>query len=269
MKAINERGLVLVGCGFMGRALLEGWLAAGVRPEAMHVQDPSPSDWLRGQGGLHLNAALPEDPAVLVIAVKPQLLDQVLPSLARFGGGGTLVVTIVTGYPAARYETALGAGPPVVRAMPNLPSAVGSGVTVYARNGVVDAAQAQLAAELFGAVGTAIELEDEATIHAVTGISGSGPAYVFAMAEAMTRAGEAMGLPPDLAARLALHTIGGAADMMRQTGTPPAELRRAVTSPAGTTAAALRQLTAPGAGLDELMERTAKASRDRSVELGA
>ncbi|MGJ8609932.1 MAG: pyrroline-5-carboxylate reductase [Octadecabacter sp.] len=268
MNDINERGLVMIGCGFMGQAILEGWLNTGVKPEAIYVQDPHPSDWVLAQSGLRVNAGLPETPAVLVIAVKPQLLGQVLPDLSRFGGGETLVVTIVTGYPLASYDAAFGAGTPVVRVMPNLPSAVGAGVSVYACNANVGDPHRTLTETLLNAVGVAIQLEDEEQLHAVTGISGSGPAYIFAMAEAMARAGEAMGLPATLAATLAIHTIAGAGQMMRETGTPPSALREAVTSKGGTTAQALRVLMDADTGLFRLMKEASQASRDRSLELG-
>ncbi|MGY3439769.1 MULTISPECIES: pyrroline-5-carboxylate reductase [unclassified Marinovum] len=267
MKAINQRGMVVIGCGFMGKALLEGWLASGVDPEAIHVQDPSPSDWLKAQTGFHLNKELPDNPAVLVIATKPQVLAEVLPPLAQFGDGETIVVTIATGAPLAYYEAVFGAKTPVARAMPNLPAAVGAGVTVFACNANVSAAQSALVADLFNAVGVGIALEDEAQMHAVTGISGSGPAYVFAMAEAMTKAGVDMGLPTDLAATLAVHTIAGAGAMMRETGSEAGDLRRAVTSKGGTTAEALKHLMAEGSGLSDLMAKAASASRDRSIEL--
>ncbi|MDO6728987.1 pyrroline-5-carboxylate reductase [Marinovum sp. 2_MG-2023] len=259
--------MVVIGCGFMGKALLEGWLSSGVTPGAIHVQDPAPSDWLKAQTGFHLNQALPDNPAVLVIATKPQVLGDVLPPLATFGDGDTIVVTIATGAPLAYYEAVFGAKTPVVRAMPNLPAAVGAGITVFASNANVSDAQRALASALFGAVGAAVELEDEAQLHAVTGISGSGPAYVFAMAEAMTKAGEAMGLPRDLATTLAVHTVAGAGEMMRETGTDAGDLRRAVTSKGGTTAEALAHLLAPKTGLFDLMETAACASRDRSIAL--
>jgi pyrroline-5-carboxylate reductase len=268
LKQINARGLVMIGCGFMGKALLEGWFARGVQPGAVHVQDPTPSDWVLSQPELHVNEVLPENPAVLLIAIKPQMLGDVLPDLKGFGGGDTLVISIVTGAALEVYETAFGPDTPVVRAMPNLPAAVSAGVSVYACNPHVSAVQSEVAAELFSAVGTAIRLDDEAQIHAVTGISGSGPAYVFAMAEAMTKAGEALGLPSALSATLAVHTIAGAGEMMRKTETDPAQLRQAVTSKGGTTAEALKVLMAGDKDLFVLMERAARASHDRSVELG-
>lgn len=267
MNDINARGLVMVGCGFMGQAMLEGWLNSGVNPQAIHIQDPTPSDWVLAQPGLQVNRPLPDNPAVLVIAVKPQMLAAVLPNLSVFGGGDTLVLTIVTGVPLSSYEDTLGAGTPVVRVMPNLPAAIGAGVSVYTCNTNVGADLAQLTEALLTATGAAIWLEQEEQLHAVTGISGSGPAYVFAMAEAMTKAGEAMGLPAPLAATLAIHTIAGAGRMMRETDTSPPALRNAVTSKGGTTAEALKVLMDPDTGLFRLMERACAASRNRSVEL--
>jgi pyrroline-5-carboxylate reductase len=268
VKTINERGMVVIGCGFMGKAMLEGWLEKGVSPEAIHVQDPAPSDWLKAQTGMHLNQPLPANPAVLVIATKPQVLDQVLPPLAHFGNGETIVLSIATGAPLTYFEANFGADTPVARAMPNLPAAVGAGVTVFVQNANVSDTQREMVVALFNAVGVAIELEDESLLHAVTGISGSGPAYIFAMAEAMTRAGEAMGLPSELATTLAVHTIAGAGAMMRETGTDAGDLRRAVTSKGGTTAEALKPLMTEGTGLFDLMQKASTASRDRSIELG-
>lgn len=258
----------MIGCGFMGQAMLEGWIAKGVKSKSIYVQDPRPSDWIMAQPGLQVNAPMPDNPAVLVIAVKPQMLAQVLPDLSRFGGGETLVVTIVTGYPLASYDAAFGAGTPVVRVMPNLPSAVGAGVSAYACNTHVSDHQQRQTEALLGAVGVAISLADEDQLHAVTGISGSGPAYIFAMAEALAEAGEAMGLPAELAATLALHTITGASQMMRVSDTPPSDLRDAVTSKGGTTAEALKVLMNPDKGLSNLMKKATQASRDRSLELG-
>ncbi|RBW45158.1 pyrroline-5-carboxylate reductase [Loktanella sp. D2R18] len=258
----------MIGCGFMGQAMLEGWMAKGVKAHAIHVQDPQPSDWVLAQAGISVNAPLPNSPAVLVIAVKPQMLAQVLPDLSDFGGGETLVLTIVTGYPLSTYDAAFGTGTPVVRVMPNLPSAVGAGVSAYACNTFVDDHRQHLTNALLGAVGVAIPLADEDQLHAVTGISGSGPAYVFAMAEAMAEAGEAMGLPAELAATLALYTITGASQMMRESAAPPSDLRDAVTSKGGTTAQALQVLMKPDTGLFNLMKKASQASRDRSLELG-
>jgi pyrroline-5-carboxylate reductase len=267
LNDINARGLVMIGCGFMGKAMLEGWIDSGVEPRSIYVQDPNPSDWLSAQADLQVNATLPAYPAVLVIAVKPQILGQVLPDLSHFGMGDTLVLSIVTGVPFTTYEAALGGETPVVRVMPNLPSAVGAGVSAYVCNTQVSKQQIALTETLLNAIGVAIALEEEEQLHAVTGVSGSGPAYVFAMAEAMTSAGAAMGLPAKLAATLAIHTIAGAGQMMQQADTPPSALRDAVTSKGGTTAEALKVLMAPNTGLFNLMESACRASRDRSVAL--
>jgi pyrroline-5-carboxylate reductase len=268
MKNINERGMVVIGCGFMGKAMLEGWLGKGVNPDAIYVQDPAPSDWLQSQTSMHLNQPLPANPAVLVIATKPQVLDQVLPPLSHFGNGETVVVSIATGAPLTYFEANFGSDTPVARAMPNLPAAVGAGVTVFVQNANVSASQRQMVVDLFNAVGVAIELDDESQMHAVTGISGSGPAYIFAMAEAMTQAGETMGLPTKLATTLAVYTVAGAGQMMRETGIDASDLRRAVTSKGGTTAEALKPLLAENTGLFDLMRKASAASRDRSIELG-
>ncbi|WP_323768537.1 pyrroline-5-carboxylate reductase [Marinovum sp.] len=268
MQAINERGLVMIGCGFMGKALLEGWVAAGVSPEAVTVRDPAPSDWLLAQPGLQVNATPPEAPAVLVIAVKPQLLDAVMPSLACFGGGATTVITIATGAPVRYYEDHLGPETPIVRTMPNLPVSVGQGVTALYGNTAAAGDGLALAQALFDAVGTSVTLAEEEMLHLVTGVSGSGPAYVFALAEAMAASATELGLPPELARALAIGTVAGAGHMLAVPGADPTELRLAVTSKGGTTAKALEQLRRAPDGIGDLARLAIDASRKRSLELG-
>ncbi|SNS85177.1 pyrroline-5-carboxylate reductase [Tropicimonas sediminicola] len=267
MDDINARGLVMIGCGFMGKALLEGWIAAGLSPEAVTVQDPTPSEWLAAQPGFRLNAPLPEAPAVLVIAVKPQVLDEVMPDLAGFGGGRTIVVTIATGAPVSYYERHFGPETPVIRTMPNLPASVGCGVTALCANAAASGEALALVETLFGAVGTSVTLEDEGMMHLVTGVSGSGPAYVFALAEAMAQAGTELGLPKELARALAIQTVAGAGHMLATPGADPTALRQAVTSKGGTTAKALEQLMRTPDGIADLARAAVDASRNRSAEL--
>lgn len=263
MEQLNTCGLVMVGCGFMGQALLKGWFASGLHPQAVTVQDPRPSDWLQAQSGLHLNAAWPEAPAVIVIATKPQSLDAVLPGLAPFGGGGTIIMSIAAGAPTALFEQHLGAGTPVIRAMPNLPASVGQGASALYAN-AAGADHLTLAHTLFGAVGTCVTLPKEEMMHLVTGLSGSGPAYVFAMVEAMAKAAQELGLPQPLARALAHQTVAGAGAMLSEPQADAETLRKAVTSKGGTTAAGLAALTEP---LGSLMQTVIEAARKRSVEL--
>ena len=151
-NGLNRCGLVILGCGKMGSAMLAGWLERGLAPEACHVIDPNPSEWLR-ETGVRLGAELPSDPAVLIIAVKPQIMDAALPQVARFGGGGTLLISIAAGTPIARFEAAFGPGTPVVRAMPNTPAAIGKGISAIIGNTSTGDAELALADGLLSAVG--------------------------------------------------------------------------------------------------------------------
>ncbi len=264
---ISQRGLVLVGCGRMGTALLKGWLDRGLPPASAYVQDPAPASWL-AEAGVALNAPLPADPAVLVLAVKPQLMAATLGPLAGRIGPGTLVISIAAGLPLAVFEAAFGAHQPVVRAMPNTPAAIGRGVSALVANAAAGEAGLARAEGLMAAVGATVRLEAEAQMDAVTALSGSGPAYVFHLIEALVAAGQAEGLPADLALRLARATVLGAGALAEATEEAPAALREAVTSPGGTTAAGLGVLMAEPGGLTPLIEATVAAAAARSRELG-
>jgi pyrroline-5-carboxylate reductase len=263
---IARRGLVLLGCGKMGSAMLEGWLARGLPAASVWVIDPNPSDWLQAQG-VHLNDGLPDDPAVALIAVKPQMMGEALPAMQALGGGGTLFVSVAAGTTLAVFERALGAGTPIVRAMPNTPASVGQGITAIVGNAHADAVQMDMAESLLSAVGEVVRLQSEGQMDAVTGVSGSGPAYVFHMIECLAAAGEAEGLAPEMALQLARATVAGAGALAMQSGEDPAQLRRNVTSPNGTTQAGLDVLMDEGAGLPPLMRRTVAAAAARSREL--
>lgn len=194
---ISRRGLVLLGCGKMGTALLEGWLASGLPPASATVLDPNPSPRLTAlaEAGLRLNAALPEAPAVAVLAVKPQMMAAALPRLAALGGGGTLFVSIAAGTPIAAFEAVLGAGTPIVRTMPNTPAAVGRGITALIGNAAASATDLDRAETLMRAVGQVVRLETESEMDAVTAVSGSGPAYAFLLVEVLAAAGVAEDCP--------------------------------------------------------------------------
>lgn len=265
---LGQRGLVLLGCGKMGSAMLEGWLAGGLPAASVWVVDPHPSDWLRGIGGLHLNEDLPASPAIALIAVKPQMMEAALPRLAPMGGGGTLFLSVAAGTPIRYYEDVLGPGTPVIRAMPNTPAAIGKGISALIGNGVSTQAHMELAEALLSAIGQTVRLDNEAEIDAVTGVSGSGPAYVFLMIEALAAAGEAEGLPAELSMRLAVATVAGAGALAEASGEAPAQLRWNVTSPNGTTQAGLEILMDEREGLPDLMRRTVAAAAARSRELG-
>lgn len=266
---LGRRGLVLLGCGKMGSALLEGWLGRGLALTSVWVSEPFPSDWLKGLAarGLHLNAPLPESPAVVLVAVKPQMMAEALPTLGDLGGGGTLVLTVAAGTPIAFYQRMLGPAAPVIRAMPNTPAAVGRGITAIVGNAQASDAHLALAEALLSAVGQVVRLEGEHQMDAVTALSGSGPAYVFHLIEALAAAGEAEGLPAPLAMQLARATVTGAGELAHRAPESAAQLRINVTSPGGTTAAALAVLMDPDTGLGALMRRAVKAAADRAGEL--
>lgn len=263
---IERRGLVLLGCGKMGSAMLAGWLRGGLSPKAVWVQDPMPSDWVTATG-VHINGDLPPEPAVVLVAVKPQMMAEALPSLAAMGNGDTLFLSVAAGTPIAAYEQMLGAETPVIRAMPNTPAAVGQGITAIIGNAVASAAQMDLSEGLLRAIGEVVRLDAEAQMDAVTGVSGSGPAYVFHMIECLAVAGEAQGLAPALAMQLAKATVAGAGALAMQADEDPSQLRVNVTSPNGTTQAGLEVLMDEAQGLPPLMRATVKAAADRSREL--
>ncbi|MDG4648334.1 pyrroline-5-carboxylate reductase [Roseibacterium sp. SDUM158017] len=263
---IARRGLVMLGCGKMGSAMLEGWLERDLPPASVHVIDPNPSDWLRVQG-VSLNGTMPENPAVVLLAVKPQMMAEALPRVAAFGGGGTLFVSVAAGTPIATFEAALGEGTRVVRAMPNTPAAIGQGITAIVGNAAAGPDDLALAEALLSAVGHVVRLDAEDQIDAVTGVSGSGPAYVFHMIDAMAEAGVAEGLPPELAMALAKATVAGAGALAMSADETPEQLRINVTSPNGTTQAGLEVLMDDATGLSPLIRRTVAAAARRSREL--
>jgi pyrroline-5-carboxylate reductase len=266
MSFVAERGLVLLGCGKMGSAMLEGWLKDGLPASSVWVQDPYPSDWVQASG-VHVNVELPAQPAIVLVAVKPQIMAEALPVLQPMGNGETLFVSVAAGIGIAHYEEVLGADTPVIRAMPNTPAAVGKGITAIIGNTKAAAAQMDLAQSLLEAVGQVVRLESEGQMDAVTGVSGSGPAYVFHMIETLAAAGEAQGLAPELAMALAKATVAGAGALAESADETPAQLRGNVTSPNGTTQAGLEVLMDDAAGLPPLMVKTVAAAAERSREL--
>lgn len=266
LDSVAQRGLVLLGCGKMGSAMLAGWIERGLPPGSVWVIDPKPSDWLQGTG-VHLNTDLPEAPAIVLIAVKPQMMGDALPTIAALGGGKTLFVSVAAGTPLAAFEAAFGDDSPIIRAMPNTPAAVGRGITAIIGNAEATRAHLDLAETLLSAVGRVVRLQDETQMDAVTAVSGSGPAYVFHLIETMAAAGEAQGLPADLAMELAKATVAGAGALAQAAEEDPSELRVNVTSPNGTTQAALEVLMDHEAGLPPLIARAVEAAADRSREL--
>lgn len=264
---LKTRGLVLLGCGKMGSAMLEGWLADGLPATSVWVTDPFPSDWLKSRDELHLNTDLPADPAIVLIAVKPQMMSEALPALKALGNGSTLFLSVAAGTPIATYEAMLGTDTPIIRAMPNTPAAIGRGITAICGNAQASAAHMDLAEALLSAVGQVVRLEGEHQMDAVTAVSGSGPAYVFHLIETLAAAGVAQGLSAGLAMQLAKATVGGAGALAEEADDDPAQLRVNVTSPGGTTAAALSVLMDENSGFPALLTRAVKAAADRSKEL--
>ena len=264
---IEDRGLVILGCGRMGSAMLAGCLDAGLSSKATWVLEPRPSEWLT-ESGVHLNVGIPRNPAAALVAVKPQAMAEALPELASLGNGISLIISIAAGTPIAAIETALGQETPVVRAMPNTPAAIGRGITAIFGNSRVGLQGLELAEMLLSSVGQVVRLEDESQMDAVTAVSGSGPAYVFHLIEALAAAGAAEGLPTDLALALARTTVAGAGALADSTIDSPARMRENVTSPGGTTAAALNVLMDKDAGFPALLRQAVRAAAERSRELG-
>lgn len=268
MDDVAGRGLVLLGCGKMGSALLAGWLAGGLSPASVWVIEPAPSPWLV-ETGVHLNAGVPPAPAVCLLAVKPQMMGAALPALQALGNGTTVFLSIAAGTRIATLAEVLGDATPIIRAMPNTPAMVGRGITALAAGPGVSAAQMGLAGALMAAVGQVVRLPGEHLMDAVTAVSGSGPAYVFHLVEAMAAAGVAEGLDPDTAMQLARATVTGAGELAHRSSDSAEQLRVNVTSPGGTTAAALRVLMDAEAGFPALLRRAVHAAAERGRELGA
>lgn len=261
------KGLGLLGCGKMGSAMLQGWLSEGLAPSDVWVIDPAPSAWLR-ETGVHINEGFPDHLGALLIAVKPQMMDSALPAIQALGTD-TLFLSVAAGVRVQAYETALGESARIVRIMPNTPSAVGKGISALIGNAHATPADLALARALMQSVGQVVELTDEDEMDAVTAVSGSGPAYVFHLIETLAAAGEAQGLTPETAMQLARATVAGAGALAEAAEEGPDQLRINVTSPGGTTAAALEVLMDKETGFPALLQRAVKAAADRSKELGA
>ena len=263
--------LVLAGAGNMGGALLGGWLAQGLDPKHIVVQDPGPPPAMAALLAKHgivarAKAELDRAPAVILVAVKPQVMGEVFPGLAKLAGPETVTLSVAAGKTIASFEKHLPAKSAVVRSIPNTPAQVGRGITVCAANGHVTAAQRTLCQSLLEAVGAVGWVEDEGLIDASTAVSGSGPAYVFLLAEALAEAGRKAGLPSDLADQLARWTVAGAGELLHRSDLPASQLRQNVTSPNGTTYAALQVLMAED-GIQPLFDKAVAAATKRSREL--
>jgi pyrroline-5-carboxylate reductase len=264
--------IVLVGAGNMGGAMLSGWLDKGVAGNRVTVLDPSPSDAMQAKiaaAGARHSAAVPEGlfADILFLAVKPQMMGAVLPQLTPLVGPQTVVVSVAAGTTLSFMQNLLGEAA-MVRAMPNTPAMIGRGVTgAYANDRVTDAQRAAVDG-LLKVSGPVEWVASEADIDAVTAVSGSGPAYVFYLVECMAEAGRKAGLPADLAMRLARETVAGAGELLHRSSDEAAQLRKNVTSPGGTTAAALSVLMADD-GIQPIFDRAIAAARKRAEELGS
>jgi pyrroline-5-carboxylate reductase len=270
MTGMPSGAVVLVGAGNMGGAMLSGWLKSGVPGSSVLVLDPGPSDsilqLINEAGARHMTAA-PEGlkAGIIFVAVKPQVMDAVLPPLRGLVGPDTVVVSVAAGKTLAFLEKHLGeAG--MVRAMPNTPAMIGRGVTGAFANPRVTAEQRREVQNLLKVSGPVEWVSSEADIDAVTALSGSGPAYVFYLVECMAEAGRKAGLPADLAMRLARETVSGAGELLHRSPDDASRLRQNVTSPGGTTAAALSVLMA-GDGMQPLFDKAIEAARKRAGEL--
>jgi len=262
--------IVLVGAGKMGGAMLDAWLALGLPPASVVVIEPQPAPELTALSsrGLKLNPLLKDvrEVSAIVIAVKPQVAPVVVPTLAPLLTPNTVMLSIMAGRTLGFLEGALAQQTALVRAMPNTPAAIGRGITVAAPNAKVSQRQRALVHTLLAATGLVEWVTDEGLMDAVTAVSGSGPAYVFLLVEALTHAGMSAGLPPELAAKLARATVSGSGELLDRSPLDPATLRQNVTSPGGTTAAALDVLMAAD-GMTALMSQAVLAATQRSREL--
>ncbi|MFT4257084.1 MAG: pyrroline-5-carboxylate reductase [Pseudoxanthomonas sp.] len=270
---IPDPSIAFIGGGNMARSLIGGLIARGADPASLHVAEPVAElrQALADEFGVdvHAEAAQAAERASMwLFAVKPQVLRGVCESLAAIAARSTpLVVSIAAGITSTQLQHWLGTALPVIRAMPNTPALLGAGVTgLFATDGV-DAQGRQRAETLLSAAGKTVWVADEAQMDAITAVSGSGPAYIFLLAEAMEAAAIAEGLPAEAARTLTLQTILGAARMLTEAGEVPAELRRRVTSPGGTTQAAIETLQA--AGFEALVGRAIHAATRRGKELSA
>jgi len=272
MNGISPAGsIVLVGAGNMGGALMAGWIDAGVPGQAITVIDPAPSPEMQQRitdaGALHaISPPQGISPEIVFLAVKPQVMDAVLPSLKGIVSPDTVIVSIAAGKTLASIQAHLGEGA-MVRAMPNTPAMIGRGVTGAYANARVSAAQRAQVDALLNVSGPVEWVASEQDIDAVTAVSGSGPAYVFYLVECMAEAGRKAGLPADLAMRLARETVSGAGELLHRSPETPSRLRQNVTSPGGTTAAALSVLMAED-GMQPLFDKAIAAARQRAEELG-
>ncbi len=271
-SGLGAASVLLVGAGKMGGAMLRGWVDRGltrgivIEPGASALPSHAPKGLIQIADAAQLPADFQAD--VVVLAVKPQVMEAVAPSFQRFAKAGAVIVSIAAGKTIAGFEKHFGADAAIVRSMPNLPASIGQGITVACANAKTSKAQRDLATALLSACGEVAWVEDEALIDPVTALSGGGPAYVFLLIEALAAAGEKLGLAPELAMRLARVTVAGSGALVAHSDLPAADLRKAVSSPGGTTLAALGVLMADD-GVQPLFDRALAAAANRARELAS
>lgn len=269
-----DHPILLLGCGKMGSAMLSGWLEQGLKADAVHIVDPYLDNIKKDFANLpktQLHETVDDlpykiTPSIVLLAVKPQMMDEALKALSTIDLSNSLLLSIAAGKTIHYFEDKLEGDHAIIRAMPNTPAAIGKGITVCCANSLASVEQKQTCETLLATVSVVEWIDDEALIDAVTALSGSGPAYVFYMAEAMAAAGEAIGLSPELSKKLARHTVSGAGALLEASDERVSKLRENVTSPGGTTAAALDVLMSEE-GLARVMRHAMKAAKEKSKEL--
>ena len=268
---MTKNSVILVGCGNMGFAMLQGWLSSG-KLQASDVTVVEPADGLReraaelGVKTLADSTGITGSPRLIIIAVKPQVIQDILPAYQSYAPAATFV-SVAAGTPVSLFETILGEQTAIIRCMPNTPAAIGKGMMVTFANSNVAPDDKRFTEELLETSGKVAHIDDEKLMDAVTAVSGSGPAYIFHFIECLTQAGVMAGLPQDIAAMLAMQTVYGAGALAKSSTDTPSQLRINVTSPNGTTAAALEVLMGNDR-LQNLMTEAVEAARSRSEELG-
>ena len=271
-KIVLPGPLLLVGCGKMGGALLRGWLSRGIAGKDVFVVDPAPRDLEDVQArGVTIVAAVGQlpptlQPGIILLAIKPQFMDEALPVYRPFADQGAVFLSIAAGKTVAYLKDKLGPKAVVIRSMPNTPAAVGRGMSVLLRDPKVPAATQELCGQLLSAVGEIGWIDEEDQINAVTAVSGGGPAYVFLLIECLAEAAKEMGLPPELCMKLARATVTGSGELAHQSSESATALRQAVMSPKGTTLEAVNVLMAPD-GLQPLMNKAIAAATRRGREI--
>jgi len=272
MSSLNaEKTLVVIGAGNMGEAMLKSWVQNRINKMSLFVIEPSPSDWLKSvsaKGLLELNPKkIPEEIDICLLAVKPQKLGEVLKENKSRINIGTLIISVVAGKNFHFFHSYLHNEQPIIRVMPNTPVAINQGISAIVADKFVTQNQMNLAEKLFYSLGEIVILENESEINAVTAISGSGPAYVFNFIENLIESAKELGLSPEVSKKLTVQTVVGAGILARSSSTSPRKLRENVTSPGGTTHAALEILMDDKFGWEKIIRKAAKAAHDRSLEL--